>query len=348
VTTLIGSSLSACGVGEAKVTDPAEKAAATPLPVEVSAPLTGDIFATYLSTANIRSESEAPVLARVAGQVVEILVEEGDTVEAGQVLARLDGERLRLQMLEARANLEKTKKSYERYVLLHERGLVSASTFEGLRFDLDALTATYELARLNYNYTKIRATISGVVSSRDIKLGQHVMAGAATFKITDTTQLVAYLSIPQNELSKISAGDLARVRVDAVPDLDFAATIIRISPTIDPRNGTFRATAYIDDERSELAPGMFGRFEIDYEKHADALLIPAAALVEEDNETIVYVVYDGSATRRSVEIGIRSNGLVEILDGLEPDETIVVTGQKGLRDGSRVLASFDLQNSFAG
>lgn len=345
---LISASLAACGVGEAKVADPAEKAAATPLPVEVSAPLTADIFATYRSTTNIASESEAPVLARVSGEVVEILVEEGDAVEEGQVLARLDGERLRLQMLEAKANLEKTRKSYERYVQLHERGLVSASTFEGLKFDMAALNASYELKRLNYNYTKIRAPIAGVVSSRDIKLGQHVMAGAPAFRITDTSDLVAYLSIPQTELAKISAGDTAKVRVDAMPELEFDASIARISPTIDPRNGTFRATATIHNDSGDLVPGMFGRFRIAYEKHADALLIPVAALIEEDNETVVYVVYDGLASRRAVEIGIRSDGLVEVLKGLDANDMIVVSGQSGLRDGAKVLTSYELPTSFTG
>ncbi len=341
-------SLAACGVGEAKVTDPADIAEATPLPVEIAVALTGDIFATYQATTTITSDADALVLARVSGEVVEILVEEGDEVEQGQVLARLDGERLRLQMIEAKANLEKTSKAYERYVQLHGRGLVSASTFEGLKFDMDALNATYELKRLNYNYTKIRAPISGVVSSRDIKLGQHVMAGAEAFKITDTTKLVAYLSIPQTELSKISAGDAAKVRVDAMPEIDFGAVIARISPTIDPRNGTFRATASIENQDGELAPGMFGRFDIAYEKHADALLIPAAALLEEDSETVVYVVQDGSANRRAIEIGIRSGGFVEVLGGLDTNEQIVVTGHNGLRDGAKVLASQQLQANITG
>ncbi|MEE8625478.1 MAG: efflux RND transporter periplasmic adaptor subunit, partial [Acidiferrobacterales bacterium] len=208
-TAIITASLSACGVGEAKVADPAEIAAATPLPVEVSTPQIADIFATYQTTTTITSDSEAPVLARVSGEVVEILVEEGDEVEKGQVLARLDGDRLRLQMLQAKANLEKTSKAYERYVQLHERGLVSASIFEGLKFDMDALNASYELKRLSYSYTTIRAPISGVVSSRNIKLGQHLMAGAPAFKIIDTSKLIAYLRIPQIELSKISAGDAA-------------------------------------------------------------------------------------------------------------------------------------------
>jgi membrane fusion protein (multidrug efflux system) len=347
-TAIITASLSACGVGEAKVADPAEIAAATLLPVEVSTPQIADIFATYQTTTTLTPDSEAPVLARVSGEVVEILVEEGDEVEEGQVLARLDGDRLRLQMLQAKANLEKTSKAYERYVQLHERGLVSASIFEGLKFDMDALNASYELKQLSYSYTTIRAPISGVVSSRDIKLGQHLMAGASAFKITDTSKLIAYLRIPQVELSKISAGDTARVRVDAMPEVEFAATIARISPTIDPLNGTFKATATIENQDGHLAPGMFGRFNVAYEKHSGALLIPAAAVIEEDNETVVYVVNDGSANRRAIEVGIESDGLVEVLGGLEADEKIVITGQGGLRDGARVLASNELPASFTG
>jgi len=77
-------------------------------------------------------------------------------------------------------------------------------------------------------------------------------------------------------------------------------------------------------------------------------LIPAAALLEEDNETVVYVVNNGSASRREIEIGIQSNGFVEVLDGLEEFEQIVVTGQNGLRDGASVLASKELQASFTG
>lgn len=345
---LIASSLPACGVGEATVSPPTELTAVTPMPVEVSLPRRADISATYQATTTIASDSEAPVLARVSGEVVEILVEEGDVVEAGQVLARLDGERLRLQMLEARAKLEKARKSYARYVQLHERGLVSAATFEGLKFDMDALQAGYEMKRLNYDYTKIRAPIPGAVSSRDIKLGQHLMAGEPAFRITDTSKLVAYMSIPQIELSKISAGDAASLRVDAVPATDFNAIIARVSPTIDPRNGTFKATALVENRDGRLAPGMFGRFRIAYETHNGALLIPASALIEEDGEVVIYVVELGAANRRVIEIGIRSDGMAEVLGGLHENEQIVVSGQSALSDGARVMADDESRNSFAG
>ncbi len=340
--------LNACGVGEAKVASTDDEVTATPLPVEISSAVTADIFATYHTTTTITADAEAAVRARVSGEVVEILVEEGDQVYQGQILARLDGDRLRLQMLQAAANLEKVSKEYARFVRLHEKGLVSASASEGLRFDMDALQAVYELQRLDYEYTKIRAPISGVVSARDVKTGQHVDVSDVTFKITDTSNLVAYLRIPQTELEKISAGHQATVRVDAMPELSFSATIVRISPTIDVRNGTFRATATMDNQDGLLAPGMFGRFDIAYEQHIDALVIPAAALVKEDNETVVYVVENGAVVRRAVHTGIRSGDNIEVLSGLDEHEMIVVTGQGSLRDGSRVFASIDTENPVTG
>jgi membrane fusion protein (multidrug efflux system) len=340
--------LAACGVGQASVTTADQQEAMTPLPVEVLSPVKADIFATYHTTATISSDSEAAVLARVDGEVVEILVEEGDQVSEGQILARLDGDRLRLLQTQAKANLDKVRREYERFVRLHEKGLVSASAIDSLRFDMDALEAAFKLQRLDYEYTTIRAPISGIVSARDIKIGQHVDVNDTTFRITDTSQLVAYLRIPQTELSKFSAGHLAEVRVDAMPGQTFDALIARISPTIDMRNGTFRATAYIDNEDGLVAPGMFGRFEIAYEQHTDALMIPLAALVSEDSQTVVYVVEEGAASRRIIRTGIQSGENVEVLEGLEEHEQIVVTGQGTLRDGSRVFASIESTGPITG
>lgn len=331
--------VSACGVGEASTAAETNEPVAAPLPVEVVSPTKAEINATYHTTTTLGSERDAPVIARVAGEVVDILVEEGDLVTEGQVLARLDGERLRLEMQQARANLDWTAREYERMVSLHERGLVSSASFEGMKYDLDSLRASYELKKLNYDYTNIRATISGVVSARDIKLGQHLSVNNTAFRVTETSELVAHLKIPQSELAKFSAGNEAEIRVDAMPDDVFVARIARISPTIDMRNGTFRVTAYVDNAAGQLAPGMFGRFDIAYEKRVDALTIPAAAIIEEDNEVVVYVVSDGEAVRRSVTIGIVNDGLAEVLGGVDESDLIVVTGQGSLRDGSRVLAS---------
>jgi membrane fusion protein (multidrug efflux system) len=344
----LAATLAGCGVGEASVSDDETIRAATPVPVQVAQPFRDDIFATYTSTATIASDQDAPVVARIAGEVIELLVEEGQFVEEGQVLARLDAERLRLQMLAAKANLDQARNEVRRNIDLNRRGLISASTFDNLEFDLAALQATYELRKLEYGYSHIRAPIAGVVAVREIKPGQHLAINDVAFRITDTSELIAYLQIPQAELAKFQAGHAASIEVAAMPGDSFAAKIARISPTIDTRNGTFRATAIIDNKAGNLAPGMFGRFTIAYEEHANALVVPAAALLDEDDESAVYIVTDGEVVRRVVQIGVETDGKVEILDGLNEDDVIVVVGHSSLRDGSKVLASNVLPGSFTG
>ena len=340
--------LAGCGVGEASVADAQAIQAATPVPVQVVQPFRDDIFATYSATATISSDADAPVVARVAGDVIELLAEEGEYVKAGQALARLDGERLRLEMLAARANLEQARSELARNTDLHDRGLISAASFDKLQYTLEALEATYELRKLEHGYATIRAPISGYVASRDIKPGQHLAVDEVAFRITDTSELIAYLHIPQAELQKFAAGHTANVEVASMPGDAFPATITRISPTIDTRNGTFRATAVIDNAGGELAPGMFGRFTVAYEKHADALVVPVEALIDEDDESAVYVVNGDQVILRAVETGVQADGRVEILDGLDEQDTVVVVGHSNLRDGSRVLASNTLQDSFTG
>ncbi|MDX1515438.1 MAG: efflux RND transporter periplasmic adaptor subunit [Woeseiaceae bacterium] len=327
--------LAGCGTGQASVSDAPE---ATPVPVDVTYPRRADLSATYEATTTIGAEGDAPVLARVGGDIVDILVEEGDRVEQGDVLARLDGERLRLEMLAAKADLDKARGEYERYVDLHARGLVSEAMFEGLRYDLESLTAAYELARLDFEYSKIRATISGFVSERRVKLGENLAVGQEAFRITDVSELIAYLRIPQTELGKFAAGHAATLSVDSLPGRRFNAEIVRISPTIDVQNGTFRATAFIDNSERLLAPGMFARFSIEYETHENALTIPLRALLQEDDETAVYVVAGGQVERRAIRTGIVASDRIEVLDGLDGDDAVVIAGQTALREGSKVIA----------
>lgn len=328
--------VAACTPGQARTGPGLEDAA--PLPVAVVNPRLADIEARYMATGTITADSEASVPARTEGDVVEILVEEGDRVAKRQILARLDGEKARLEARRARADYERALREYERLAGLHQRGLVSLAAYESLQYDVQARLAAYRLAELDYEYTFIRSTIDGVVSSRAVKVGSRVGADETAFVITDTRRLVAYLDIPQTEMAKFSTGQAASVTVDSDPGMRFTAAVARISPTIDASTGTFRATLALDDGDGRLAPGMFGRFTIAYETHSDAIVIPSSAAVREDGEVIVFVVEDGEARRRSVETGIEADGMIEVTGGLSARETVVLSGQTRLRDGSRVLA----------
>ena len=334
---LIAALLTACHPGAGKPPpgsgDEKEQPA---IPVEVATATRGDIFAVYSSTAPIEAFAEAQVIAKVGGEVVEIRVEEGERVEAGQVLAKLDGDRLRFEMQQAEANLRKLERDYERNLDLKKRGIISQGDFDKILYEMEALKATFNMARLELGYTEIRAPIDGVVAERFIKVGNTLAVNAPTFHITSLEPLVAYLHVPEREYRHLQPGQTVTLQVDALRGSTFEGIVARISPVIDPATGTFKATIEIDDPTERLRPGMFGRVEIVYDSHADALQIPRSAIVEEAGDSIVYVVEEDTAERRVVKTGYASGGRIEILDGISDTERFVLVGQAGLRPGSKV------------
>jgi membrane fusion protein (multidrug efflux system) len=307
-----------------------------PVPVEVRLASRGDVFATYTGTASLESDQDAMVVAKVTGEVKQLLVEEGDRVKAGTVMARLDGDRLRLELKRSEANLRKLRQEYERNVELHEKGLVSAGAFEGMKYELDAMTAANSLARLELSYTEITAPIDGLVSDRYIKVGNTISVNDPVFHITDMDPLLAYLFVPEREFRKLRIGQVAQVGLDAVPGQVFSASIDRISPVVDPQTGTFKVTLAIYDESARLKPGMFGRFQIVYDAHTDVVMIPRVAVIEDDTRQSVFIVDDGVAHRRIVRTGYAREDQIEITEGLTGDETVIIIGQNGLKEDALV------------
>ncbi len=306
------------------------------IPVETSAATRADIYAMYSGTAPIEADAEAGVIAKVAGEIREILVEEGDEVIRGQLLARLDGDRLRLELMQSEANLRKAERDHQRNVDLKDRSLISAGDFEKIKYEMDALEATNDLARLELSYTEIRAPIDGVIAERFVKVGNTIDVNAVTFQVTSLEPLIAYLHVPEREYRRIRRGQTAVIEVDALQGSEFQATVARISPVVDPATGTFKITVEVSDATRRLKPGMFGRINIVYDMHPQALQVPRSAIIDEAGETSVFIVEDEKAVRRSIKTGYANNGNIEIVGGLSGSEKIVVVGQAGLRDGSKV------------
>lgn len=331
-------SLSVAGCSNGKATDQpeGEADAETSVPVEVQPVRRASMTAAYSGTAPIEAHEEADVVAKVGGEVREIFVEEGDTVTKGQVLARLDGDRLRLDVAQAEANLHKLERDNSRLQELSEQGLVAKGTAENARYDLDALRASYDRARLELSYTTIRAPIAGVISARYIKVGNTIGPDQPTFRVTDLDPLIAYVHVPEKELRKLAPGQKAAVLVDALGADLFEGTISRISPTIDSKTGTFRVRVEVPDESRRLRPGMFARVNIVYEQRENTLQVPRNSILDADGRQSVFVVVDGKAEQRRIGVGLSNSGWVEVTEGLDGGESVVVVGQGGLKTGTKV------------
>ncbi|MGB5489584.1 MAG: efflux RND transporter periplasmic adaptor subunit [Woeseiaceae bacterium] len=326
--------LGACQQGEKSAENDEEET--PPVPVEVSLPVRGDVYAVYSGTAPIEAFAQAVVIAKVPGEVKEILVEEGADVEKGQILARLDGDRLRLELNESKARLRKLERDFQRNKDLRSKALISEGDFDKIQYELEALQASYNLASLELDYTQIRAPIAGVVSERFIKLGNTLKVSDPVFSVTSLEPLVAYLFIPEREYRQIAPGQPVRINIDALGGTQILTAVTRVSPVVDPDTGTFKITIEIKDPQRRIKPGMFGRMSIVFDRHENALQIPRSAVLEEMGEMSVFVVEDNVAVRKAVQTGFSNNGLMEIIEGLNDDDRVITVGQVGLKQDAVV------------
>jgi membrane fusion protein (multidrug efflux system) len=306
------------------------------IPVEVSHVETGNISAYFTGTATLEAEGDASVVAKVGGVVEQILVEEGGYVKAGQVLAKLDDEKLAVQLAQAEANMKKLENDFRRNEELFNKKLVSAEVYQRAKFEYDSQKAAFEMTKLDHDYASIRAPISGVVAQRMIKVGNMVLANTPTFRITDFDPLLAVLHVPEREMSKLRVGQPAALTVDAIAGENFSGRIARVSPVVDPTTGTIKVTVEVRDPSRQLKAGMFGRVNIVHDVHTNTLLVPKSAVIAEDAEAAVFVVQDSVAYRKLVKTGYVNGANIEVLEGLKAGEKIVTTGQGSLKDSSKV------------
>jgi membrane fusion protein (multidrug efflux system) len=305
------------------------------VPVEVSRVAKKPIAASYPGTAPLEAPGEAQVVAKTSGVMVQLLAEEGDIVQKGQVLARIDPERARLEAARSLATVRKLENNYRRSRELAERKLVSADAVDNIRFELESARASYSLANLELSYTNITAPISGVVAQRMFKPGNLINLNTPVFRIVDNSRLEAVLNVPERELATLKAGLPIKLTVDALPGQVFDGVIDRLSPVVDSGSGTFRVVGAFAGG-GVLRPGMFGRINVVYDQRDDALTIPRTALLEDEGESAVYTVRNKKAVRVPVQLGYVNGELAEIRSGLKEGEPVITAGKVAVRDGTEV------------
>ena len=307
----------------------------TAVPVEIAKVSRHPVAASYSGTATLDAPGEAQVVSKTSGIVLDILTEEGHRVQKGQVLARLDSEHQRLEVAQAEAAVRKLEANYERSQKMVAAKLVSTEANDQIRYDLESAHAALDLAQLELSYTDVLAPISGVVAQRSIKTGNFVQINTPIIRIVDNSQLQATLNVPERELATLKSGLPVVLLVDALPGKQFAGRVDRIAPVVDSGSGTFRVVCAFEGG-GVLRPGMFGRIRIDYDRRADALVVPRVALLEDAGDPAVFSVREGKAVRVPVTLGYIDGQWAEIRSGLTEGDPVVTAGKVAIRDGSAV------------
>ncbi len=327
--------LVACKGGEGEAGAKSAEAEVEAIPVEVVKASRRAVAASYTGTAALEPRGESQVVAKTSGVALAVLVEEGQSVQAGQALVRLDADRLRLAVAQADAQMSKLENNYSRARQLVAQQMISANDLDQIKYDLENARAQHRLAKLELSYSTVTAPISGVIASRSIKTGNFVQINTPIFRIVDDSRLEATLNVPEREIATLRAGQPVTLVADALPGRSFSGTVDRIAPVVDSGSGTFRViTAFEGGDL--LQPGMFARIRIDYDERANALVVPRSALLEDQSDVAVFVVRDAKAQRVPVKVGYSEGEWIEVRDGLKMGDAVVTAGKVALRDGSDV------------
>ena len=221
--------------------------------MEVAAASRRAIAASYTGTAPLEPRAESQVVAKTSGVALNVMVEEGQSVRAGQVLVRLDPDRATLQAAQSAAQMRKLEANYKRSQQLAAQQLVSANDLDQLKYDLENARAVNRLANLELSYANVVAPISGVIASRSIKTGNFVQINTPIFRIVDDSRLEATLNVPERELATLKPGLPVVLVVDALPGKIFKGTVDRIAPVVDSGSGTFRVISTFDGSGAAAA-----------------------------------------------------------------------------------------------
>jgi macrolide-specific efflux system membrane fusion protein len=285
--------------------------------------------------------------SQLSGIVKKLNVTVGSHVEEGEVIAEIDDRMIEAQIADSaaqaeldRASMERARVNYERARVLASKKVIAAQEEEDLRLALGEAKARHEkslracdLVKVNLNYINIRAPIHGTVASVSTQKGETVAASftAPTFVtiIADhALQLVAM--VDENDIATVQTRNPVTFTVDAFPAREFPGVVESIAPKATIVSGVvnYEVTIAIEEGAELLKPDMTANVSVRTMEH-DALLLPAAAVQREGDQTFVYVAAKNGRERKAVAVGSKENGMIEIKKGIGPDEAVVVPGTGG-------------------
>ena len=309
------------------------------LSVSVAEPAMQTLPRRIAASGSIAAWEEVVLGVELSGQrVASVEVEVGDVVEKGQPLLRLDTRTLAMELRQAEANLKVASANARRGERLRREQLVAASEAEQLIAGEITARAQAENARLRMEFATLRAPHDGVISARNVQPGQVITAGAELLRMIRDQRLEWRAELPEAALVQIEEG--MPVRLQAPDGQPVEGTVRTISPGLDSRSRTGTVFADLPDPGG-LRAGMYAAGEIELAER-EVRTVPAAAIVERDGYRYLFVLGEGDVVaQRRVELGARSGDVVEVTEGLQGDERVVVEGAGFLADGDlvRVVAA---------
>jgi len=334
---LLGAFLaSGCGGDE-----PAEPAASEPVPVLVQEVSTLERRAYVALSGDVEPRRSASVGFLVGGVVSRVGPSEGDGVERGDLLAALDSVDYHLNLEMAAAKHERAREAHARAEMVFAEDGMPESDFEEARTALRVARAQEGLARKKLADTRLTAPLSGVVARRDVEPGEQAGPGRPVFTVVQVDPVQVRVGVPEADIGRVAVGQSAEVTIPALEGASFEGRVRLVGIAADPASRTYTVKIQVPNPDRTLRPGMIAEVRIFTDDMVRRVTIPGEAVVRDaDGVTyaFVYVPEEERVHRRRVEVGSGSGTEVEIEEGLEAGEMVVVGGQTRVREGSTVTA----------
>ncbi|MGA1875600.1 MAG: efflux RND transporter periplasmic adaptor subunit [bacterium] len=316
-----------------------------PLIQVITQELQGEILEDHLNLPAVISPWEdLLVRAEVDGRIINVPVQEGDLVTRGQVLARIDRRDYENQLTQAEAAYTLAKLEYDRFLKLSAMKAAPQAQLDASLAHLKETEANLASARLALERTTITAPIDGFMNRLEAKVGLLVSRSDPIAQILDTRRVKVEVGIPEADVRAIQDLKEAFVEVAAAGGKKFLGRNIFLSRQPDSSRRVYTMKLAVDNPANQLRPGMFARVDLIKHRYEGAIAIPLYAVIARGDERFVYIVQDGAARYRKIALGILDGWRVQVTEGLEPGEQVIIVGHRSLEDGQRVAVQKIVQD----
>lgn len=303
-----------------------------PVGVIVQPVRVGPVVERVESVGTVRAREAVTITTKVAGIVEAIRFTEGERVEAGATLVQLDAAALRAELDQARAMLDDSRSQLVRGRQLQAGATIAAQRLETLEAVARQAEGRVRQAEARLEELRVNAPFAGRVGLRLVSPGALIQPGTAITTLDDTVRVRVEFSVPEIYLARIHVGSGVTARSSAYEGRVFRGAVAVIDTRIDPATRSVRVISEFDNADEALRPGLFLTVELVLEERPQALLVAEEAIDPVGDHAYVYVVRDGRARRQEVRLGLRLPGEVEIREGLNAGEPVVVRGVQRLRN----------------
>ncbi|MFC6268164.1 efflux RND transporter periplasmic adaptor subunit [Frigoriflavimonas asaccharolytica] len=287
----------------------------------------------------IEADNTVSIGFAVAGRISYVVVDEGQRVQKGQLLASIDATTYQNAFDIANAGLELANDNFKRLNGLFQKGSLPERDFITVKVVVAQANANRNLAAKNLSDTKLYAPFSGIITAKQTEIGATAAPGIPAFTIMKTDKVYAKASITESEISKLKIGTPATVEIASMGET-FNGQVAIVNPVADALTRTFNVKVRLNNSQNKLLPGMISDIKIETNNKQNIIAIPAGSIIRDANNiNYVFVAQNNKAIKKRVSLGGFSGNEVIVTDGLTALEHLIISGHRTLKDGQTIKLS---------